>query len=211
MDSQLKREILHIFFPNRCPVCSDLLYSSDTFCEECKSKFTLYSDSFKPEHSDGYSAPFEYDENISPAIVLLKRGICGNSAYALGNALAEKLKSENISADFIVPVPMYRSDEKKRGYNQAYLIAKEVSIVLDIPICSAVKKIRRTAEQKTLGKTERLKNLENAFKVVQTVRNKRIILIDDVCTTGSTFSEISGLLKENGAEYVYCASCCKTP
>ncbi len=117
-------------------------------------------------------------------------------------------------ADVIVPVPMYRSDKRRRGYNQSALIARVMSNELDIPLAEkAVEKQRLTARQKELTRDERAVNLKNAFEVTlpQNIRGKKVLLIDDVCTTGATMSEITEILLKSGAAAVHCASCCKTP
>lgn len=212
MNKKIFRRILHLLYPNRCPVCGEIIGESDDFCDKCPQSFTKYGDDFSLVNADGFYSAFEYNDAISPAVMLLKDGICGNAAYALGNALAERLSE--CSADIIISVPMYRSDKLKRGYNQAELIAARISEILGVPVCrNAVVKIRRTSAQKNLSRSERMTNLNGAFKIAkpEKIRNKRILLIDDVCTTGATLNEISKLLKENNAACVYCASCCKTP
>ncbi|HAE51839.1 MAG: ComF family protein [Ruminococcus sp.] len=183
------------------------------FCKECESKLKLFSGDVYIPNADGFSAVYEYNENISPAIFLLKNGICGNAAYALGNSLAEKLISENISADMITFVPMYPKDRRKRSFNQSFLIAAETGAVMNIPVAGdLIVKTRRTSEQKLLSGKERRVNLIDAFAPLnkEKIKNKNIILIDDICTTGSTLAEISSLLKANGASSVHCACCCKT-
>ncbi len=205
--------VLHLLYPTRCPVCGDFIDCNMKFCKECESKLKLFSGDVYIPNADGFSAVYEYNENISPAIFLLKNGICGNAAYALGNSLAEKLISENISADMITFVPMYPKDRRKRSFNQSFLIAAETGAVMNIPVADdLIVKTRRTSEQKLLSGKERRVNLIDAFAPLnkEKIKNKNIILIDDICTTGSTLAEISSLLKANGASSVHCACCCKT-
>ena len=212
----LKRHILHIFFPNKCPVCGEIIEENDEFCSACPDKLTIYRGDFCVSGADGYCASFEYNDTISPAIMLLKDGICGNAAYALGHCLAQSIGNSSFSDifDFIIPVPMYRNDKMKRGYNQALLIACAVSERLNIPVLkNAVIKSAKTQMQKNLTAKERSENLSGAFTVKDSaiIRGKSVLLIDDVCTTGSTLKELTMLLKSSGASKVYCASCCKTP
>ena len=155
-----------------------------------------------------------YDENISPAVFTLKdKG--GNAPYAFAIRISELIKKYLVSEhiDFIIPVPMYKSDKAKRGYNQCELIASEISHISGIPHkFNIVFKIRKTPHQKELSKNERKSNLKNAFalKNPEKISGKNIILIDDVCTTGSTLSEISRLLKNNGAGKIFCLTYCRT-
>lgn len=216
MLNKTKRFILNLIYPNRCPVCNAIIGFCDSFCEKCTSKISRYTDVFGIVGSEGFSAAFVYDENISPAVILLKNGVCGNAAYALGTSLAKTLMKEGVADNInvIIPVPLYKSDRRKRGYNQSELIAKEISRELCVPVVrNAIYKTKKTASQKTLTKSEREVNLRGAFTAAVTSRIKgnRILLIDDVCTTGSTLTEITSLLKKCGAAAVYCASCCKTP
>lgn len=213
MDYYLKRKILHLFFPNRCPVCREIINADDRFCPECTDKLKIYNGSSEIDGVDKFCACFDYDDNIKPAIFLLKDGICGNSAHAFGLYIAETIRNHGISqkTDIILPVPLSVKSMRKRGYNQTELIAEVISEKLDIPVCCAVRKIRETEEQKTLDSDGRKSNLKNAFEVCnsETVKGKNILLIDDVCTTGSTFSEIAFLLKRNGAGKIFGASVCK--
>lgn len=216
MDYMTKKRIIALFFPTRCPVCSKVLFPHEDFCTECRNTLTEYNGDFNISGAVKFVAPFEYNEKISPAIILMKKGIKGNAAYALGTALADCLENHGIpqKIDVIVPVPMYFADKRRRGFNQAELIAKEVGRILKINVYTdCVEKIRLTEAQKNLTKRQRHINLRNAFEVKyhEKIHQKRILIIDDVCTTGSTLAELTRLLLKNGAAEIYCASCCKTP
>lgn len=216
MKHKIIRRILHLVYPTRCPVCGDFIGYCDSFCEDCAEKLVPCNGTYNIDGAESYCAAYQYDSIISPAIIMLKNGVCGNSAYALGNALADKLKIECIAdiPDLIIPVPVHISAKFRRGYNQSALIARQVGRRLNLKVrCDAVVKHRRTASQKSLSRTERLTNLKGAFSVrnAKIISGKNILLIDDVCTTGSTLSEVARLLKSYGAASVCCASCCKTP
>ena len=212
MRYSLKRKLLHLFFPTRCPICGAYIGAMERFCHECEAKLHTYNGRFEIEGALSFTAAYEYDSEISPAIFLMKNGIDGNASYELGCGLADRLRSENVTADIIVPVPMYRRDTIKRGFNQAALIAKETGRALGIPVeLHALSKKRPTYTQKTLGKDERAVNLTGAFSANSAaVKGRNVLLIDDICTTGSTLREITAVLKENGAASVRCACCCKT-
>ena len=216
MDYMLKKRIISLIFPTRCPVCSEVIFPHEDFCGKCREEITPYTSENSISGADSFTAAFEYNGKISPAIILLKQGVKGNAVYALGKALAEVLESNEISQkiDVIIPIPLYKSDKRQRGFNQAELIAKEVGRILKINISADnVEKIRKTKAQKTLTKKERKVNLKNAFEVKspEKIKGKRVLLIDDVCTTGSTLTNITKLLRNNGAAEIHCAVCCKTP
>lgn len=210
----LLRHLTALLYPVRCPICSKVIGATDCFCDECTDELVRYNGTLRLPKADKFIAAYEYNDKISPAVFIMKDGICGNAPYALGTAIAERIKSAQISADFIVPVPMYRENQRKRGFNQAELISKEVGRILDIEVrTDIVSKNRKTLPQKELTKAQRKINLRGAFSVAdkKEVQNKRIIIVDDVCTTGSTLSEITNLLADCGAESIYCACACKTP
>ena len=114
------------------------------------------------------------------------------------------IEENNIYADVICYVPMTKKSEKKRGFNQCEVIARHIGYRINIPVSDCIKKIKNTKEQKTLTKEERVKNLKGAFKVsrVKDIKNKDVILIDDVMTTGATINECKDILKRSGANKI---------
>lgn len=121
-------------------------------------------------------------------------------------ALAPRVPNLN-DYDMIVPIPMDGWRKRDREFNQAKLIAKHLirwSGSQNSSICSLLKKTRRTTPQSLLPRNERLNNLENAFKLrnPKSVFGKRILLVDDILTTGSTINEGAKLFKQHGAERV---------
>lgn len=215
MLKNFSRRILHILYPTRCPVCGDFIGWNDSFCENCESLFVTFEDDYCISGTDGFCAVFVYNENISPAIMLLKDGVCGNADFALGNALAAKIKILDFAkdVDMIIPVPIHKKTFRQRGYNQSELIARQAGYNLNIKVCSnIIVKNRLTAQQKELSRKERLINLKDSFSVVkpELITGKSILLIDDVCTTGSTFMELANTLQPFKPRKILCAACCKT-
>lgn len=210
----IKRYLLHIFYPARCPVCNKIINYNDDFCTECRAKITPYTDFHEIENCDCAYSVCCYDENIQPAVFLLKDGICGNSAYAFALGLNKLLTEKNIISkfDIIIPIPMFKTNKRKRGYNQSELIGKELSILSGIKLNSGcLSKIKKTRPQKELNGKERLENLKGVFRADSSqVNGRSILLIDDICTTGSTLKEAAGALKSCGAEYVCALTYCKT-
>ncbi|MCM1529642.1 MAG: ComF family protein [Alistipes sp.] len=214
--TKLLRFAADLIYPVRCPVCGEFISREEGFCGGCRSRLTVWKDSFSLADADDFFAAYEYNNEIKPAVVLMKQGVCGNAPYAFGKALGELIRPviPMIKPDMIIPVPMHKSDRRRRGCNQAELVAKELGRELDIPVRSdIVVKTRKTAEQKDLNRQEREINLRDAFTVIDgdIIRGRNIILLDDVCTTGSTLREVSRVLKISGAGRISCACCCKTP
>ena len=107
--------------------------------------------------------------------------------------------------DKIIPVPISREKLKKRGYNQAELIAERISAYTDIPVDKTlISRIRNTPPMKELTRGERMKNLKGAFKMgAIDVKCRNVLVVDDIYTTGSTIDAMAGELKKAGAENVF--------
>lgn len=211
MNYFIRRNIINLVFPNRCPVCNKIINANDRFCQMCTNKLTMYTGNFEITGASEFFASLVYDKAVMPALFMLKNGECGNADYAFGEYLSDVLKEHDMQSkvDFIVPVPMTKQAFRKRGYNQAELISKVVSAEINIPVKSVLKKAHDTKEQKKLDRADRKLNVKNVFEIMEDVSGQRILVIDDICTTGSTLSEISLLLRRNGAENVFCASVMK--
>lgn len=127
--------------------------------------------------------------------------------YELGIRFGKKISDRKI--DIIIPVPLNKRKERERGYNQSDLIAAGISSVMNIPVLSrVVRRTKYTATQTHLNAEERKKNIADAFEVInaQMIRGKRILLVDDIITTGSTIQEIARVLKKNEAGQITAGS-----
>jgi ComF family protein len=113
----------------------------------------------------------------------------------------------NCQFDVMVPVPLHPARQRERGFNQAILLAQLLTAQTSIPCRPLLKRIRYTTTQTTLDRSERMENLHNAFRLRQNVdvRGLRVLLIDDVLTTGSTLSECARVLKRAGAKSFHAA------
>jgi ComF family protein len=130
--------------------------------------------------------------------------------------MAEKLAGfvADVSPEVIIPVPLHSRRIRQRGFNQAILIGELLSKEWNIPLeRRLLRRIRWTEPQVNLAATERAANVKGAFAVDDPgkVKGRRIILIDDVLTTGSTVSECSKVLKKAGAEAVFVATVARVP
>lgn len=107
--------------------------------------------------------------------------------------------------EFIIPIPLHYQRKRKRGYNQTYILAKELELMTGIPVDEkAIKRVKRTNPQKKLDYRTRKQNLHNAFKVQKDMKGIRsVILVDDIYTTGNTIDEAAKKLKQAGVENVY--------
>ncbi len=160
-------------------------------------------------------------EYRSPCSNLLNR-FKHQGKLACGRLLAEllgdvlELQRQSISAtaswpEIILPVPLHWSRLQKRGFDQSLEIAKVLSKRLSIPLSTALYRQRHTDSQQRLGRDDRRRNLHGAFALKETLRVRRVALIDDVLTTGSTAEEISQLLATQGIETIHIWTIARTP
>ena len=114
--------------------------------------------------------------------------------------------------DYITYVPMHRKDKRSRGFNQSQLLAKELSKLMNIGCFQTLIKVRQTDPQHILEGKKRLTNLKGAFKIVDKslIKGRKILIIDDVVTTGSTLSECSKTLDKGKPAQICCATLLST-
>lgn len=202
-------------YPNRCPCCDCFIDYDADFCAECSAEIKPYDGNYEIRYADRFVAACVYEGIVEGAVLRFKKTDCGNSYYAFAYRIAEKLRSCGLSGDIdlIVPIPLTKKKLNERGYNQTELMAKELRFMLDVPYENVLIKKRDTGEQKSLHASERRENLKGVFAVspkASNIAGKRILLIDDVCTTGSTLSEASKVLREAGAKTIIAAAFAKT-
>lgn len=116
----------------------------------------------------------------------------------IAQIMKEKLEIENLDIDYILFVPLHKKRLKKRGFNQSEKIANELSNLTKIPVVDCISRVKNTKKLYSLSKNQRQKELKNGFGVknnINLIKNKKVILIDDIFTTGSTANEISKVLK----------------
>ena len=220
-----------IFFPSniKCLVCGDDLkqvqdievcdkcmqklefITDDKCCNRCgapvtgEAKFCLNCKSGDREFDLGRSV-FVYKDDIARLIAGFKYKNRPYLHKTFGLFLAELLKELDWEIDFIMPIPLTPARLKWRGYNQTELLARVVSEKSGIPLdTTTLIKEKDTDSQATLNLQERRKNLRSSFKVTDknTIKGKRILLIDDVMTTGSTANACANVLKKSSAERVF--------
>ena len=222
-------DIIGLFYPSRCPICDKptgygkalihkacrekLSYITGTKCMKCgkhvdSAEIEYCYDCSKANHIyDRGRSLYSHNAEIKKSIYNFKYNNKREYAKAYGEELSDNLKSDILSwnVDVIIPVPLHKSKLRLRGYNQAELIARELGKNLNISVDSNIlRRNKRTKPQKELNDSGRKKNVKNAFIVEgNIVKYKKIILVDDIYTTGSTIDGCARALKENGAENVY--------
>lgn len=152
----------------------------------------------------GIRASFAYEGAARTAVLTLKFKSGRYLAPLMGELLREELETRPLHADVVVPVPLARSRLRQRGFNQSVLLAQEVApAARGIVAADALQRDERSA-QRTLGAAERLLNLRGAVTCQwpAAVHDKRVLLIDDVVTTGATLSACADALADAGARRI---------
>ena len=235
----LKNLVLNTLFPQfclncqreGCPICSDCLclieLSPYLFCPFCKSPQRVFEqgtcERHRGKHLDGLFSAASYQQPLVQKLILkfkyppYLKGLKPYLAYliiahfTLGQNQLFQQKGEN---SVFVPMPLHKSKKRKRGFNQAELIAQELSISLNIPMqTKALLKHKKTQSQTTLSREERQQNIKNAFliKNPQLVEGKIVFLVDDVFTTGATMEEAARTLKAVKAKEVWGITLAREP
>lgn len=135
-------------------------------------------------------------------------------AHLLGRAMATLIQADYVlkNADVLMPVPLFWWKKIRRGYNQAELLAQTISQETGIPIQNVLTRVKNTKTQTRLSESERCDNVKNAFTVqTNDIKDKKVLLIDDVLTTGATIQECARVLKDAGACEVYSCVAAITP
>jgi ComF family protein len=147
-----------------------------------------------------YSFGF-YEEELRELIHLFKYGRIEPLAKPLGRFLAQALPREE-TFDVIVPMPLHWRKRWQRGFNQSDLLAREVGRRFHLPVAKALRRIRFTSVQAGLTSAKRRLNVSGAFRAQTRLDGKRVLLIDDVMTTGATAASCARVLKRAGAKHV---------
>jgi len=179
-----------------CKVCGAVLHSSN-ICLNCKKRKREF---------DMARSVYVYQDDIQKLIVGMKYNNKPYISRTLGKVLANKFKELNWKVDVVIPVPLTKKRYKSRGYNQAELLAKEFVAWNKLDLSTDILyKVKDTKQQAKLHFQERQNNLKKTFKIINSdaIKDKNILLIDDVFTTGATANACSLSLKEAGANKVY--------
>lgn len=225
--------MLSFLFPPICPICSkELLDKGEHICKSCQKEeifikgATCYScgkpiKNYEKEYcSDCRQHPknFErgmglciYQKPVTDSLAAIKyKNQRKFAQYYLEEIRKRKYKElQQLKVDVVIPVPIYRKKRRKRGFNQAEIFAKGIAQMLDVPMYTKiVERIHDTKPQKQLNPGERKKNLKKAFcgnykEYQKAGMPKRVLLVDDIYTTGSTAQTVTAALKQMGVREVY--------
>ncbi len=233
----LYKSVLELIYPKRCPICEKIVIPKGAFiCEECYGKLQWVNAPYCMKCGKPIESPYKeycydcenknfhyeygygmwiYDENMRRSIVGFKyknrREYAEFYVRELLSHYGEKIRRMDV--DVIVPVPVHKKRYRKRGYNQAAILAKGLGAGLGIEVEeNLLIRCKYTMPQKSLNDKERLHNLEKAFQINKKLKlkyeHKKVLLIDDIYTTGSTIEACTNVLLCAGIEKVFFVSLC---
>lgn len=179
-----------------CRKCGRVLLNEADYCNTCQNN---------DRHFSIARSACVYEDGAVTLVRGLKFGGKRYFAKYLANLMTDKYLDEGFDCDCVIAVPLSAKRKRIRGYNQADLLAREISSALRLDYMNgAVVKIKDNERQAKLGHIAREKNVKGAYKVAdkEAVKGRRVLLVDDVLTTGATASEVAGILLKAKAKSV---------
>jgi competence protein ComFC len=226
--------IASLLYPPVCTICGANIRAGEYLCSQCESKtirivapfcqtcsepfdgaitnaFTCANCAQRTIHFDAAVAAYRSRGIVREIIHNFKYKRQIYLRHLVARWLCAALNDERLRErrfDIIIPVPLHPARQRERGFNQASLLAELLGAQMSIQSKPALERIRYTTTQTALDRAERMENLHNAFRLRKNmdVRGLRVLLIDDILTTGSTLSECARVLKRAGAISVHAAT-----
>ena len=215
--------ILDFIYRKRCLLCNDILTNkSQNICKQCEEEISpaydipIFPVIMRPKgkitsYIKTAASPFYYSGSIRDGILGLKfKKRTGNAKYFAGFLKSTLIHNDLEISDAIIPVPLSKKRFKKREYNQSELLANELCLITGIPVYNDVLfKIKDTKPNMTLkSAVERRANVKDAYivKNPEKIKGLKLLLLDDIITTGATIKECAKLLHKAEAGEINCVS-----
>ena len=205
------QRIFTLLFPPKCILCRKVLDTGEVdLCPQCRSDTEEHPDGkLKLSFIDSWSALWYYEDNVRGSLLRYKFFGHRHLAAGYGRLLAIALQQELEDYDFLTWVPISALRKLRRGYDQVELVVWAIGKEAQLLPISTLKKIRHTRPQSKLKTVERRRaNVLGAFAVKEpeSIRGKKVLLLDDIVTTGATAGECARMLKLAGAKKVHLAA-----
>lgn len=205
--------LLDLLYPPRCAFCHAFLETSgEGVCAQCKTGLPFAQNGGRQRFSfvRACVSPLTYEGDVRESLLRYKFGGATGYAKVYGRLVADTVRTELAGEyDLVTWVPLSRKRLRARGYDQARLLARATAKELGLPLTPTLVKQRNTQPQSGTGDAaKRRANIAGAYRMKNgaDVTGKRILLMDDIVTTGATLSECARVLGKAGAEQVVCAT-----
>lgn len=196
--------LLDLIFPDRCAGCGG---SGGLFCARCRAGLRPYPPEEPPAGLDGATVAWIYNPALRKALHRLKYQRVRRVAQPLGELLGEALLARPQPADVLLPVPLHPGRLAERGFNQSEALARAAAARCGLPLlCTGLERVRDTGHQAGLDRRERASNIAGAFEWRRGRPPARVLLIDDVLTTGATLAACAAALRDAGVVEVRAAA-----
>ena len=208
----MNKWLADILYPRKCVFCGKLLNQEELdLCDHCKDQLPVFSGSkIRLSFLAQWTGLWSYKDAVRESVLRFKFRRCRGFAHTYGTLLARKLQDPEYSQwDVLTWIPISGIRKWFRGYDQTELIGQAVAKELGIPLTQTLRKIRHTKPQSGMGDAaHRRANILGAYEVVDAslVKHQRILLLDDIITTGATASEAARTLLIAGAKEVKLAT-----
>ena len=204
--NQLRERLLDLLYPPKCAFCRKLVTDGRMLCPDCERALPVPEKEKQSKKISGLAvclSPLYYTGDVRQSLHRYK--FQGAAAYyrIYAELMAACVREHGLTADLVTWVPLSRRRLRRRGYDQARLLAEEVAGRLALPCEQTLEKIRNNpAQSGTSGAEERQKNVLGVYRAVTSFAGEHVLLVDDIVTTGATLSEAAKELLNAGAEQV---------
>lgn len=205
-----------LLFPPKCVLCKRVLKEEMDLCHDCRQNAPVFTkEKIRFSFVARWTALWYYKENVRKSLLRYKFYQYRSYVSCYGRLLAMKLQDPAFADfDILTWVPVSRLRRFRRGFDQVELLATEVAAQLNVPVVKALRKIRHTPPQSGFrSAAQRRANVLGAYRVCNedVVRGKKVLLLDDIITTGATISECAKMLTLAGADEIRCAAVAVAP
>lgn len=221
---ELLRRVRYVFYPRRCALCGKVVAPTQEICSACKAsahrvplpvcpycgcgRKDCACEKHRSRFAAAFASPFYYEGCVREGIRRLKFHAEPEIAEALGREMASFARQAyaGVRFDMVTFVPMTRREKRDRRYNQSELLAASAAKALLLPCVPTLEKLYETRRQRTLDHRRRSGNVFGVFEVIdpKSIEGRRILLCDDLRTTGATLTECAKMLRIRGAREVLC-------
>lgn len=211
------KNLINFVYPEKCYLCDKIIIQNNTYlCENCTKNLNINTQirtiNINNTNNIFCVSPFEYSGDIKQAIWRFKFRNCKYYSKFFSEIISQELikNLNNINFNYICSVPVTNTKYKTRGFNQAECLARDLSQKLNINFLNILQKVKNTQDQHELNLNMRKTNILGAFKINDKInsiiKNKNILLCDDIITTGNTLSECAKILLESGVSNITCCT-----